>query len=47
MKKYLLAAVAAIGFATPALARDGSPYIGIEGGLFAPRGSDVDRLGAP
>ena len=30
----MLAAVAAAALATPALARDGSPYVGIEGGLL-------------
>jgi OOP family OmpA-OmpF porin len=34
MRRYLLAAVAAAAIATPALARDGSPYVGIEGGLM-------------
>ena len=34
MRNYLLAAVAAAAIATPALARDGSPYVGIEGGLM-------------
>src|SRR3982751_3596384 len=37
MKRYLLAAVAAAAVATPAQARDGQVYIGLEGGvLFAP-----------
>ena len=36
MRKLLLAAVAATAIASPAMARDGSPYVGIEGGaLFA------------
>ena len=34
MRNYLLAAVAAVAIASPALARDGSPYVGIEGGLL-------------
>src|SRR3569623_1019617 len=34
MRYHLLAAVAAFAIATPAAARDGSPYIGIEGGLL-------------
>ena len=34
MRRYLLAAVAAAAIATPALARDGSPYVGVEGGLM-------------
>ncbi len=37
MRKFLLAAVAASAIATPALARDGSPYVGIEGGVLLPR----------
>ncbi|HVM22116.1 MAG TPA: outer membrane beta-barrel protein, partial [Sphingomicrobium sp.] len=37
MRKYLLAAVAAAVVASPAAARDGSGYIGIEGGLLWPR----------
>ena len=34
MRKFLLAAVAAAAIASPAMARDGSPYVGIEGGLM-------------
>ena len=34
MRKLLLAAVAATAIATPAMARDGSPYVGIEGGAL-------------
>jgi opacity protein-like surface antigen len=34
MRSLLLAAAAAAAIATPALARDGSPYVGIEGGLM-------------
>lgn len=34
MRNYLLAAAAAAAIATPALARDGSPYVGIEGGFM-------------
>ena len=37
MRKYLLAATAALVFATPAAARDGSPYVGIEGGILFPK----------
>src|SRR6266550_2489232 len=37
MKRYLLAAVAVTAISTPAYARDGEVYVGIEGGgLFAP-----------
>ena len=44
MRKYLLAAAALAAVSTPALARDGSPYVGIEGGVvFADEGFfDVD-----
>ena len=42
MRKYLLAAVAAAAVSTPAVARDNSPYIGIEGGVMFPRDNDVD-----
>lgn len=45
MKKYLLAAVAAAVLASPAAARDGVPYVGIEGGLMKVKDSDVDRRG--
>src|ERR1043166_8635702 len=34
MSKYLLAAVAAAAIATPAVAHDGSPYVGVDGGLM-------------
>jgi opacity protein-like surface antigen len=33
MRKFLLAAVAAAAISTPAVARDGSPYVGIEAGI--------------
>ena len=42
MRRYLLAAVAAAAIATPALARDGSPYVGIEGGLMIVEDMDQD-----
>ena len=42
MKKFLLAAAAVAAIATPAAARDGSPYVGIEGGLLMPRDIDGD-----
>ena len=32
MRRYLLTAVAAIAISSPALARDGSPYVGVEAG---------------
>src|SRR3954470_13948929 len=37
MRKYLLAAVAAAAVATPAMARDQSGYVGIEGGILMPQ----------
>jgi opacity protein-like surface antigen len=42
MQKYLLAAVAAAAIATPAMARDGSGYVGIEGGALFPKNQHVD-----
>ena len=42
MKKYLLAAAAATVIASPAYARDGQPYFGIEGGILLPRDNDAD-----
>src|SRR3982751_4325481 len=44
MRKYLLAAVAAGAMATPALARDGAPYVGVEGGIMFPKDQDGDLL---
>ena len=41
MRIYLLAAVAAAAIATPALAKDNSPYVGVEGGVMFPRNQDV------
>src|SRR4051794_11467082 len=47
MKRFLITAVAAIAVASPAMARDGSGYIGAEAGLMIPRDSgpsgNVDR----
>jgi len=40
MKKYLLAAVAALAIAAPATAKDGSIYVGIEGGIMKPKDLD-------
>src|SRR3954464_14414962 len=37
MRKYLLTAVAAAAVATPAVAKDNSGYVGIEGGLLFPK----------
>lgn len=43
MRNYLLAAVAAVAIAaTPAMARDGAPYVGIEGGLLIAEDLDLD-----
>ena len=42
MRNYLLAAVAAVAIASPALARDGAPYVGIEGGLLIVEDVDAD-----
>ena len=36
MRKYLLAAAAVVAIATPAAARDGAGYVGIEGGVLFP-----------
>jgi OmpA-OmpF porin, OOP family len=46
MRSYLLAAAAAAAIATPAVARDGSPYVGIEGGLLIAEDFEQDvRIG--
>src|SRR6266550_1617964 len=42
MRKYLLAAAAAAVFSTPAMARDGSGYIGLEGGVLFPKSQHLD-----
>ena len=42
MRKYLLAAAATVAIASPAMARDGAPYIGFEAGVVFPRDSDAD-----
>ena len=42
MKRYLLAAAALAAITSPATARDGSGYIGIEGGLLFPLDTDFD-----
>ena len=42
MRKYLLAAAAAVAFATPAMARDHSPYVGVEGGLMLVEDMEFD-----
>ena len=43
MRRYLLAAVAAAAFASPAAAADGAGYIGLEGGLM--QVGDIDLEG--
>ena len=43
MRNTLLAAAAAAAiFATPAMARDGSPYVGVEAGILIPEDLDQD-----
>ena len=42
MRSYLLAAVALAAIASPAMARDGQPYLGIEGGVLFPKDNDGD-----
>ena len=42
MRITLLAAVAALAISSPAIARDGQPYIGIEGGILFPKDQDGD-----
>ena len=42
MRKYLLASAALLVVATPAAARDGSGYVGIEGGLSWIKDQDAD-----
>ena len=46
MRKYLLAAAAAAAIATPAVARDGSGYFGVEGGVLFAKDSHVTFNGA-
>ena len=42
MRKYLFAAAAVAAIASPAAARDGSGYVGIEGGILFPKDQDAD-----
>ena len=37
MRNFLLAAVATAAIASPAMARDGSPYVGVDVGAWFPR----------
>src|SRR5438270_194078 len=46
MRKYLLAAVAASAVSSPGFARDGSPYVAIEGGINCPENKDVNGSAA-
>ena len=46
MRKYLLAAAAAAAIASPAAARDGSGYFGVEGGVLFPKDTHVDFSGS-
>ena len=41
MRKLLFAAAATLAIATPAAARDGSPYVGLDAGLLIPQKQDV------
>ena len=41
MRKLLLAAAATVAIAAPAAARDGSGYVGIEGGILFPKSQIV------
>lgn len=45
MRKQLLIAAAVAALASPAIARDGSPYVGIEGGLMKVRDANLDYQG--
>ena len=42
MKKIMMVALAASSLATPAIAKDGAAYIGIEGGVLFPKDQDGD-----
>src|SRR5689334_19095554 len=41
MRKLLFAAAATVALATPAVAKDGSPYVGLDAGLLIPQKQDV------
>src|SRR5687767_8399922 len=45
LRTNLLAAVAAITLATPAVARDGSPYVGVDLGAMIVEDGDLDYQG--
>ena len=42
MRKLFFTAAAAVVIASPATARDGQPYVGIEGGILFPKNQDAD-----
>ena len=46
MRYYLLAAVAAAAIASPAMARDGSMYVGLEAGPMWVQSDDADYQGS-
>ena len=41
MRKFLLAAAATVAIAAPAAARDGSGYVGVEGGILFPKSQNI------
>src|SRR3954454_23034666 len=41
MRNFLLAAAATLAVATPAAARDGSGYVGLDGGVLFPRSEHI------
>jgi len=41
MRKFLLAAVATAAIASPAVARDGSPYVGVDVGVMKPQDTNL------
>src|SRR5438270_12161805 len=41
--RLLLGGMAAFAIAAPAAARDATPYVGVEAGVFVPLKSDIDR----
>ena len=44
MRNYLLAAAAIAAIATPAMARDGAAYVGLEGGILFPRHNNSNSI---
>jgi opacity protein-like surface antigen len=42
MRKFLLTATAMLTIASPAAARDGQPYFGVEGGILLPKDQDAN-----